>query len=738
MDKLASSETSIFIRCSYLLILGLVVCLLWILSREDFLTFHAIVELFTIFISALIALAGFKAKTTPETRYLRLLSTVFLCVAFIDLAHMLTYKGALLSGDLGPNPPTQFWTLGRLIQAIGLTIVFVCPFQCRHQKAYIRGLIAVSLAGIVSIYPLSVFPDAFVEGSGLTPFKIYSEYLITALVTVAWSAVWFKRRTLNSIHVPFLMASFALTIIAELCFTQYISVYGDANAIGHLFRFVASYFLYRGLFSDKYALRHSVFQINPLHIVIVILSCLIWLTVGVGVRYIEQERQKTDELYLYKQRLQGLVITLQAMLDSELRLTDSLEAFVLARKDFSAEEFSRFANRIEQKSSFVSSLQLAPGGVVKYVTNPERNKKAIGHNLLQDAKRKQGVMDAITKRRTIVDGPLQLIQGGYALIARTPIYLPARSEHQQSEFWGFATVLIDLDAMFRSPILTRFADEFVLSIEAVNPIGSVDNIIFGEASDQQAPLLQQRLSLNNSYWKFSMYGGRNISVQHSSFILSSWYWTYLVLSTGLIGVALLRILGHKVYVKKAVIDATEHLQQEVERRQQLAEMERLLATRDELTGLANRRHFYQLAHQQVDTAREQGRSFTMYYMDLDGFKAVNDTYGHTVGDRVLTLVGERLKRSLRASDIIARLGGDEFVAILPDAQDYDFIKSQQIIAGVGEEMIIGELSIKIGISIGAAVFPNHGTTVEALLLQADRALYQAKDQGKNQLVVAGA
>ncbi|XAW88803.1 MASE3 domain-containing protein [Vibrio sp. CDRSL-10 TSBA] len=108
MDRHEYAVKSTFIRSSYLLILGLVVCLLWILSRQDFMTFHAIVELFTILVSGLIALAGFKAKATEETRYLRLLSTVFVCVAFIDLAHMLTYKGALLSGNLGPNPPTQF------------------------------------------------------------------------------------------------------------------------------------------------------------------------------------------------------------------------------------------------------------------------------------------------------------------------------------------------------------------------------------------------------------------------------------------------------------------------------------------------------------------------------------------------------------------------------------------------------------------------------------------------------
>lgn len=738
MDKLEHAETSFFIRSSYLMILGLLTCLLWILSREDFTTFHAIVELFTILVACLIALAGFKAKVTEETRYLRLLSTVFLCVAFIDLAHMLTYKGALFSGSLGPNPPTQFWTLGRLVEAIGLAIVFVCPFQCRHQKAYVRSLIVLSIAGVVAIYPLSIFPDAFIESRGLTPFKIYSEYVVMGLVALAWLAVWVKRRTLQAVNVSCLMVSFALTIIAELCFTQYVSVYGDANAVGHLFRFMATYFLYRGLFSDRYALRHSVFQINPLHVTIIILSCIIWLTVGISVRYIEQERQKNDSLYLYKQRLQGLVITMQSMLDSELRLTDSLEAFVMARQDFSTQEFTRFANRIVEKSNFVSSLQLAPGGVVTYVTNPERNWKAIGHNLLQDPKRKQGVMDAILKRRTIVDGPLQLIQGGHALIARTPIYIPSQSPDNKTVFWGFATVLIDVDELLNSPIIKRFSDEFLLSIQAVNPIGEVDEQILGDDTSDLVPLLQNKLRLNNSYWILAMYGGRHNSMQHPSFILSSWYWTYLVLSTGLIGVALLRILGHKVYVEKAVIDATEHLQKEVLRRQLLAETERRLATRDELTGLANRRHFYELAHQHLAVAREHERSFTLYYMDLDGFKAVNDTYGHTVGDAVLRIVAQRLKSSLRASDIVARLGGDEFVAILPEAQDHDFIKSQYIIDSIGEPMLIGDLSINIGISIGAALYPNNATTIETLLLQADQALYRAKHQGKNRLVVAGA
>ncbi|WP_158107535.1 sensor domain-containing diguanylate cyclase [Vibrio furnissii] len=736
MESLKFTDKSRFVRSTQSLLLAAVLGLLWILSRHDFVTFHAIIELTTVFVSGMIALAGYKASTHKDARPLALLSTLYLCVAFVDLAHTLSYKGSLFAEGLGNNPPTQFWILARLVESMGLALVFLCPFQCRYVEQYIKVLVLATVTGVCAIYPLEIFPDAFLDGQGLTPFKIYSEYVVISFVLLAAIGVWMRRRSYQSLQVHYLMISFALTMGAEFCFTQYASVYGDANAAGHLFRLASNYFLYRGILVDQNVTSNSLYKANPLHITIVVLTCVIWGTVALSVRYIEKEAKQRDDLYLYQQRLQGLAISLQAALDSKFRLTDSLEAFVQSRPDFTPEEFTIFAERMLEKTPYITSLQLAPQGIVTYVTNVERNQKAVGHNLLQDPKRKNGVMKAITSRSTIVDGPLTLRQGGQALIARAPVYLPSHDLTQRDVFWGFATVIIDLEALLQSTPITAFDREFSLAIRAVNPVGDVNAVIFGRDETDANPILSTEIALSNSRWVLSMSGRRAAYVMHTGFILSSWYWIYLLLSTGVIAIGLYRILTHRVQVTKAVSDATEHWQQEVERRQEVVELERRLATQDELTGIANRRHFYDLAHDHLAQARAQGQPFTLYYMDLDGFKDVNDSYGHSMGDEVLKVVAHRLQNSVRAQDIVARFGGDEFVAILRNTDDDCFYKSQQIIEAISAPIVIDGSPALIGISIGAAVYPTHGDSIEALLVKADSALYQAKRRGKNCLVVA--
>ncbi|ELF6479947.1 MASE3 domain-containing protein [Vibrio fluvialis] len=730
------TDKSSFVRTTQSLILALVLGLLWMLSRRDFVTFHAVIELSTVCVSGLIALAGYKASAKSDARPLALLSSLYLCVAFVDLAHMMSYKGSLFAEGLGANPPTQFWVLARLVEAVGLAVVFICPFQCRYVQHYIKALVLVTLAGVCAIYPLEIFPQAFIEGQGLTPFKIYSEYAVISFVFLAAIGVWWRRESYPASQTKYLLISFALTMLAEFCFTQYASVYGDANAAGHLIRLASNYFLYRGIIADKNVARNTLYHANPLHLTIVVLACIIWLTIAISLRYIEHEGKQRDDLYLYKQRLQGLAITLDATLESKLRLTDSLEAFVMSRPNFTDEEFITFANRVLEKTPYITSLQLAPKGIVTYVTDVDRNQKALGHNLLQDPKRKASVLKAISGRRTIVDGPLTLLQGGQALIARAPIYLPSEKGGPRNTFWGFSTVLIDMEALLKSAIITEFSKEFSLSVRAINPVGDVNTLVLGDIDTDANPVLQTEIQLSNSRWVLSMAGRKDAYSNHTSFILSSWYWIYLLLSTGVIAIGLYRILSHKLYVRKAVKAATQHLQQEVERRQEVAELERRLATQDDLTGMTNRRHFYELAHNHFDTAVAHQQPFTLYFMDLDGFKAINDTHGHAVGDQVLKVVAQRLKSTVRSSDIMARFGGDEFVAILPDTDDEHFHKSQQIIDAIGQPTVIHGQSLRIGISIGAAVYPKHGASVESLLVEADNALYQAKRRGKNCLVVA--
>jgi diguanylate cyclase (GGDEF)-like protein len=130
--------------------------------------------------------------------------------------------------------------------------------------------------------------------------------------------------------------------------------------------------------------------------------------------------------------------------------------------------------------------------------------------------------------------------------------------------------------------------------------------------------------------------------------------------------------------------------------------------------------------------RHPGGRTAVLYLDLDGFKSVNDTFGHTSGDVVLRTVSDRMSRAVRADDLVARLGGDEFAVLCQDVSGVDQATAlaDRLIAAVSEPIDVGEGVVRVGASIGIALSTPGVTLAAELLDAADRALYQAKDDGK--------
>jgi diguanylate cyclase (GGDEF)-like protein len=157
-----------------------------------------------------------------------------------------------------------------------------------------------------------------------------------------------------------------------------------------------------------------------------------------------------------------------------------------------------------------------------------------------------------------------------------------------------------------------------------------------------------------------------------------------------------------------------------------------LAHHDALTGLPNRLSF--LAHMQKGAAlaRRQDARLALLFIDLDGFKPVNDRYGHEVGDQLLQQVAARLNEGVRESDTIARFGGDEFVLLLTDVADSGSAAAiaEKIIARLSAPYCVEAIQLNIGASIGIALFPDDGEDVGALIAQADAAMYDAKRGGR--------
>ncbi len=165
---------------------------------------------------------------------------------------------------------------------------------------------------------------------------------------------------------------------------------------------------------------------------------------------------------------------------------------------------------------------------------------------------------------------------------------------------------------------------------------------------------------------------------------------------------------------------------------------RHLAHHDPLTGLPNRTLFWSQFNRSLHEARRENRKVTVAYIDLDNFKSINDTHGHAAGDEVLRTLSDRMARCIRASDLIVRLGGDEFAIVFsnPDGDRGGVLRRlDRLRSLIAEPVWIGGASIGATCSMGVAFYPEDGELAEDLLASADRAMYEAKELGRDRLTV---
>jgi diguanylate cyclase (GGDEF)-like protein/PAS domain S-box-containing protein len=162
-----------------------------------------------------------------------------------------------------------------------------------------------------------------------------------------------------------------------------------------------------------------------------------------------------------------------------------------------------------------------------------------------------------------------------------------------------------------------------------------------------------------------------------------------------------------------------------------------LATHDPLTGLHNRREFSAILERHLSRAKRYSGRGAVLWMDLDGFKEINDGLGHKVGDELLASLAHRMKSTVRDSDVLARLGGDEFAILYPtvDGTQAQIAATRLLDAIRQHTAVIQRQSIRTTASMGIVLFPDHGMDATELLMEADMAMYRAKEQGRNRFCV---
>ncbi len=186
--------------------------------------------------------------------------------------------------------------------------------------------------------------------------------------------------------------------------------------------------------------------------------------------------------------------------------------------------------------------------------------------------------------------------------------------------------------------------------------------------------------------------------------------------------------GHALRMVGTHFDITERKETELQIN--------FLAYHDQLTGLPNRTLFFDRFSQAISFAKRSGQQVALLFLDLDGFKPVNDLYGHDAGDIVLKMVADRLQNTVRAIDTVARLGGDEFAVVLGqliDSAEAGSVGNKLLMAVAQPITLSDQTTVNVAASIGVSVYPDNGSEMDVLLAQADSAMYESKDHGRNRL-----
>jgi len=390
---------------------------------------------------------------------------------------------------------------------------------------------------------------------------------------------------------------------------------------------------------------------------------------------------------------------LRAELDRELNsllfISNGLSSFIkVYRNELRQDKMQAILADLWSNAHHVRNLAVAVNYKLTYVYPEKGNEQIIGVDYREVASQWPKVKLAIDSHEGVLDGPLDLIQGGNGMIYRFPIFV-------DGDYWGIMSTVIDTHSFLQAAFQHVQHPQFAFAIRTVEQ----KRVFYGDAA---------------------LFNQKSIYIQQSEVPNGKWEWaienknSHDLPSRGL-GVAL------SILLSLLVGGVVYFFAQE---RYYLSEG----ALMDSLTGLPNRRLLESRLNYAHSEAKRDRKRFGLMVLDVDHFKAINDQYGHDVGDEVIKAVAARLKSNMRDMDTVSRLGGDEFVIVVKDQM------SEQGLVRVATKlrdifsvpMLINDREIAVHLSIGLTLYdPASDVTLKQLLKQADMALYQAKHRGRN-------
>lgn len=450
--------------------------------------------------------------------------------------------------------------------------------------------------------------------------------------------------------------------------------------------------------------RSSLFNIlNRRSIQIVLLTFVI----SIGIIVIEyvanliQERTERQNNQLVIARVSELRAHLEQEINSVLYLTKGMVSYVSVNPFVPTYELKAFAAAVIKDSPIVKNIALAPDNVINFVYPFEGNQSVIGLDYRKNAAQWPMVEKAIETGLPLIAGPLNLVQGGVGIISRTPVYISLPGDIvtlSDRQYWGIVSIVIDFEMLLdRAGFLVNHGD-LKLALRGLDSLGEDGDVFWGRDEIFEKPLVTQKILFLGGSWVLAA----RTSQTGGSLAIVPRLFGYLAFSVVLILSMLLLM----------------ELRNARER-----------AFHDQLTGLPNRRFLFQILDKYQAQQQRTGIGFAIAFVDLNGFKQINDTYGHAAGDEVLREISKRLQRLLRACDYVTRTGGDEFVLLLSGEQTVEKVEEveKRIKQSVAEPIIYkDDCSVSLTCSIGWAISPFDTIDINQLIALADRRMYEMK------------
>lgn len=456
--------------------------------------------------------------------------------------------------------------------------------------------------------------------------------------------------------------------------------------------------------------RPGWFRPGP-HLFAGLVVLLMGLYFSVSTVQLERQRLLSGRQAIVQRELSEFHAHLAAEIYASVALARGLSVLVVQQEGITGAEFQTIARELRQEHPEILHFSLAPGFVVSDVHPLQGNDAQIGLRLLDDPVQKEPMLRAIRLDGPVLAGPFVHESGGEALAVRIPLWV---EQDEVPRLWGAVSVVLDYERVLIRSGIRRLEEDLRISFVGRDAGGPGGELFRGRRPARAEDAVRSPVMLPGGSWLVS-------AVPHEGWYRQPW-WN----SAGFLVRVVLSLLAALATAR--ILDDRRRI--------------RRLAGRDELTNLPNRRWAMQQLARLIQRHRRGGGGFALLSFDLDGFKPVNDTYGHAAGDQLLAEIGRRMSQAVRPGDVVARMGGDEFLVLVPTEPDVgeDWLRAvaTRVQAAISRPVTVEDQWVVVGASIGIACFPEDGDQAETLLRKADAAMYRAKNSRAHGIEFASA